>query len=285
MADLDAAQVFLDEALFTSFNYRPVGNTVAEGRDPLRETGQGPESAYEIASFEVSFPALLECMQIFGSDSSGSRAKEERKQSYDRHAGSSAATAIDRVFDARNLGMHGSCRFTYTEPGSPLNLILQVAGLTTVCQLATYETTQIEEIPLQRDDLLLKIIMKATWLHDAISELSSTGPQNLVLFASPLQPYLKLSSEGPYGSISVEFSKDPKLLEAWQIVEESVNVYQFSSIKSTLKAMSIASKVSMRVDNQGVLSLQFMVEVESGGVNFVDYRILPKIREEDDIFD
>jgi cell cycle checkpoint protein len=53
-------------------------------------------------------------------------------------------------------------------------------------------------------------------------------------------------------------------------------------IKAAAEAMRLASKVSVRGDEQGVLSLQFMVEVEGGGVSFVDFRFVPFIREEDE---
>ena len=40
--------------------------------------------------------------------------------------------------------------------------------------------------------------------------------------------------------------------------------------------MAIASKVSIRGDNLGVLSMQFMIEQEAGGAaSFVDFRFLP----------
>ena len=52
--------------------------------------------------------------------------------------------------------------------------------------------------------------------------------------------------------------------------------------KAAAEAMRLASKVSVRGDEQGVLSLQFMVEVEGGGVSFVDFRFVPYLRDEDE---
>lgn len=51
--------------------------------------------------------------------------------------------------------------------------------------------------------------------------------------------------------------------------------------------MTAASKVSIRTDEQGVLSLQFMIEVEGGGVSFIEMRFVPFLEvdgegEEDD---
>jgi len=45
--------------------------------------------------------------------------------------------------------------------------------------------------------------------------------------------------------------------------------------------MSVATKVSVRMDDQGVLSLQFMIEVESGKVSFVDFRFVPLVEDDE----
>ena len=60
----------------------------------------------------------------------------------------------------------------------------------------------------------------------------------------------------------------------------SCQTYRFSLVRAAQKAMAAASKVSVRGDGVGVLSLQFMVEVEGGGVSFVDFRFVPFVVEE-----
>lgn len=44
--------------------------------------------------------------------------------------------------------------------------------------------------------------------------------------------------------------------------------------------MAVATKVSVRGDAQGVLSLQFMIEIEPGKMSFVDFRFVPYVDEE-----
>lgn len=48
-----------------------------------------------------------------------------------------------------------------------------------------------------------------------------------------------------------------------------------------MRAMGVAAKVSVRVDEQGVLSLQFMIEVDQNKVSFVDFRFVPLADEEE----
>jgi cell cycle checkpoint protein len=100
--------------------------------------------------------------------------------------------------------------------------------------------------------------------------------------ASPAAPYLSLSAVGHLGSASVEFGKGRELLETFSVAEKWTQSYKFEMIRAASEAMRLASKVSVRGDEQGVLSLQFMVEVEGGGISFVDFRFVPFLREEED---
>lgn len=178
--------------------------------------------------------------------------------------------------------MTGVCRLSYAGIGSPFSIILEESGVTTTCNLNTYEPESPEDIPFQRDAMQVKIIMQARWLFDAVTELSSTTPSRLEINAYPEAPYLSLSASGPLGSAAVDFSKGRELLETFTVAEKWIQSYKFEMIKAAAEAMRLASKVSVRGDEQGVLSLQFMVEVEGGGVSFIDFRFVPFLREEGD---
>jgi len=211
------------------------------------------------------------------------------------------------AFDSRTLGMTGLCRLSYNGPGSHLCITLEESNVTTTCELTTYEpetimgngpTTHSDdfEIPFDRNTLTQKVIMRASLLHDAIAELATTSPDRLTIVSSPKAPYFSLSAIGPLGSATVDFNKDatsaypsedgapgPQLLETFQVAGRRVfNTYKFSVIRATAKAMAVAEKVSIRTDAQGVLSLQFMVQLEGGHVTFVDFRFVPYVDEDGD---
>ena len=178
--------------------------------------------------------------------------------------------------------MAGVCRLSYAGIGSPFSVILEEAGVTTTCNLNTYEPESPEEIPFQRDAMQVKIIMQARWLFDAVSELSSTSPSRLDISATPEAPYVSISAVGHLGSASVDFAKGRELLETFTVVERWTQSYKFEMVKAASEAMRLASKVSVRGDEQGVLSLQFMVEVEGGAISFVDFRFVPFLREDEE---
>ncbi|PBP19333.1 Rad1-domain-containing protein [Diplocarpon rosae] len=261
--------VFLDKALFTTFSCVL----------PEPDTSDTDAEAPDLPNFQVSLAALLETIQIFGAaDPHTARFLKSDNDGYS----SNIRPGRPNAFSNQALGMAGVCRLSYVGIGSPLSVILEESGVTTTCNLNTYEPESPEEIPFQREAMQVKIIMQARWLFDAISELSTTSPTRLDITAHPSAPYLSLSAVGPLGSASVEFSKGRELLETFTVAEKWTQSYKFEMIKCAAEAMRLASKVSIRGDEQGVLSLQFMVEVEGGGISFVDFRFVPFIRGEED---
>ena len=258
----------MDRSLFTNYLFSP----------PY--TAEEEEEA-EIPPFQVSLSSLLETLQIFGIYDAKDR-WTPRDSGYSGMSNTFGRDGLGAAFDTRLLGMRGICRLSYAGIGDPLCIILEEAGVTTTCELNTYEPENQEDIPLQKDNLAMKIIMRASWLHDAITELSSTSPPRLTVLASPDAPFFALSAAGPLGSATVEFSKDPELLETFKVEFKTVNTYKFSLIKSASKAMALATKVSIRGDEQGILSLQFIIEVEERDKGYIDFRFVPYVPEEGD---
>lgn len=178
--------------------------------------------------------------------------------------------------------MSGTCCLSYPQEGEPFSIILEESGVNTTCNLVTYLPESPEDIPFDIQELSFKIITQSRWLLDALAEIAPTSPDKLTIVASKNQPYLRLSSSGSLGSSSVDFAKGRDLLETFSIRERWVQTFKFDMIKSASEAMRIASKVSLRGDAQGVLSMQFMVEVEGGGINFLDFRFVPFVDQDED---
>ena len=231
----------------------------------------------DLPIFQISLTALLETLQIFGA-ADATRFSRPDNDGYTTNIRPHRPDA----FSNQALGMTGVCRLSYAGIGSPFSIILEESGVTTTCNLNTYEPESPDEIPFERDALQVKIIMQARWLFDAISELSSTSPKRLDITAFPGPPYLSLSAVGHLGSASIEFSRGRELLETFTVPEKWTQSYKFEMVKAASEAMRLASKVSVRGDEQGVLSLQFMVEVDGGGISFVDFRFVPFLREDDE---
>lgn len=323
---------FLDKALFTSYTFNQPTETT-------HESGNNDDSS-EITyypHFVISLSALLETLKIFGiNDSPGSGSNKAVSVQPSNSTASSAFTTPALLLDR-------SCTLQYFQHGTPLSIILTEAGVKTICELNTYEPNGGEvDIPLQRDAIIMKIIMRSAWLHNAISELDATNPNVLKVSASTTKaPFFALSgSGGPFSESVVEFSIDqqqqqqqitqngahqpqtlnkvladdgtsrtrarraqlaPTVTETFLVSPPSsmgsriVQDYRFPLIRKAARAMAVANKVSIRGDRQGVLSLQFMIELDgngpnnkpsrettggsSGTVTFVDFRFVPLLDE------
>ncbi|KAK1059716.1 checkpoint clamp complex protein Rad1 [Friedmanniomyces endolithicus] len=284
--------IFLEKALFTSYNYNP---------PPALSSQDDPPSP---PSFEINLISLLETLNIF-SLSDPNMAKrltggydDFAAHRLNRHAGTNA-------FSNRSMGVIGVCIFNYDGPGTPLSIHMSEAGVTTTCDLITYEADHAEEIPFNRNDVSLKTIMRASSLLDAITELSSMTPASVAIHASPtssrVNPNLSFSAAGALGSATVDFttttSSDTPILETFNCATRITANYRFSALKAAERAMAAATKVSVRMDSEGVLSLQFLVEVDAAGstnrggggsgaqallVAFVDFRFVPLVEGEDE---
>ncbi|KAI0126564.1 DNA repair exonuclease rad1, partial [Xylariales sp. AK1849] len=245
---------FLDKELFTKYTLNLASD----------EDGALPQ-------FQINLAAFLEALQIFGATDVAAKQAKAEAEPYR----SNLKNYRPDAFSHQTLGMPGTCCLLYEEDGSPLSIILEETDVKTRCNMVTYTPDQPDDIPFDRNDLTFKIIMQARWLLDGLSELAPMSPTRITITALPNAPYLSLSSGGSLGSASVDFSSGRELLETFSVREKWAQSFKFDLVKSASEAMRIASKVSFRGDGQGVLSLQFMVEVEGGAVSFLDFRFVP----------
>ncbi|KAK3187157.1 checkpoint clamp complex protein Rad1 [Lecanicillium sp. MT-2017a] len=256
---------FLDKALFTSYS---VNLPVSADGQPTEET-----------IFQIPLASLLEILQIFGAVDGAARAQKAEQDPYR----SNLRNYRPDAFSNQTLGISGTCTLMYAETGDPFKVTIEESGVKTTAGLTTYtpEPDQ-NEIELDREDLCFKIIMPSRSLLDALAEISPTAPMRLALTATESAPYFSLTGKGDLGSSAVDFARGKSLLETFNIWERWSQSFKFDFIKSSTEAMRVSSKVSLRGDGEGVLSMQFMVEVDGGKPTFLDFRFVPFTTNEED---
>jgi len=266
--------IFLEKALFTTYTYHA----------PAPASSQDDEAPVPPA-FEIDLHSLLETLNIFTVSDVSNLGKQQRPTEYEafrlnRHANFNA-------FSNHALGLSGTCRLTYEGEGSPLTVNMSESGVSTTCELTTYEAVTEEEIPFNRDDLAVKTIMRSSCLLDAVAELSSINPAEITLSATPnsRSASISLTATGALGTAAIDFTtstqSETPILETFNCPARTHASFKFALVKAAQRAMAAATKVSVRLDAEGVLSLQFLIEVgaESAGggqgAAFVDFRIVP----------
>jgi len=144
----------LGKDLFTSYTLNlPPANEDSDEEEPSAPT------------FQVSLPAFLETLQIFGATDAAARLAKSDQEPFR----SNIRNYRPDAFSHQSLGMAGTCSISYGEEGDPFSVVLEEAGVKTTCNLVTYVPEHPEEIPFDRDDIAFKIIMQSKWLLDALA--------------------------------------------------------------------------------------------------------------------
>uniref|UniRef100_UPI00398EBFEC cell cycle checkpoint protein RAD1 n=1 Tax=Pristiophorus japonicus TaxID=55135 RepID=UPI00398EBFEC len=196
----------------------------------------------ESVMFLINLTVLLDCLTIFGSSSLP--------------------------------GVTPALRMCYRGYGHPLTLFLEESGVVTVCKIQTQEPEETLDFDFCSTNVLNKIILQSESLREAFAELDMSS-EVLQITVSPNKPYFRLSTFGNAGSAHCDYPKDSDMIEAFHCSQAQSNRYKISLLKPSTKALALSSKVSLRTDNRGFLSLQYMIRNEDGQICFVEYYCCP----------
>ncbi|KAF8061634.1 Rad1/Rec1/Rad17 [Lyophyllum atratum] len=304
---LGTAFIFSDT--FDEYAYR--------SENPAVESSQGSEDVdlADNVAFEVPLNTLIECLNIFGTAgaastnvSSGNKYKKWKKAGEDSDHGddderggrgrSAANRGIDTYFTggSERTGM----RMTYAGAGHPLTLLLaeDAKGPTTTCEITTFDPEPHLELEFDNSRTVLKIILKSSWLRDALSELDPSFDK-LTFIGNPppeadastsrqkqksreiWKPMLRIQAAGTFGSTEMDYPNDRDVLETFECTRSVRFSYRFAHISRTLRALQSSTKTSLRIDDEGLLSLQFLMpSPKAKGASgessdaFIDFRCL-----------
>ncbi|XP_005100665.1 cell cycle checkpoint protein RAD1 [Aplysia californica] len=193
-------------------------------------------------AFKINLTVLLECLTIFGGS-----------------AGPGANTSL---------------KMCYAGYGCPLILMLEEDGVLTDCSLKTLEPDEVLDFDFCSDNVVNKIIMKSECLKEVFNELDTTS-EVLQILMSPDQPFLQFSTFGNAGSTHSSFPKDSEMVESFECTQTQTNRYKISLLKPSVKALALSTRISIRTDSRGFLSLQYMIRTEDGQICFVEYFCAP----------
>ncbi|KZV83487.1 Rad1-domain-containing protein [Exidia glandulosa HHB12029] len=283
------ADAYIHYTMFDEHKYTPSERALEEGAPG--------------AEFEIPLNVLVEVLNIFGSgfasipSSSQSSVKRLGRGGGDDSDSDDGQGKIDHYFgkkdkDAKKTGM----RMSYAGEGHPLVLLLSedATGPKTTCEIKTLEPDDMVEFPFDDQRKILKIIMKSSWLRDALAELDSWSCRDITFIATPPKdgpsrptkgkqtqaalPTLRIHAEGTFGSTEMDYPNDREVLESFECEGEVSFTYKFSHIHHCLQALRSSSKTSLRIDDEGLLALQFMMPTAKAesGVTFIEFRCLPQ---------
>ncbi|KAI0042109.1 Rad1-domain-containing protein [Auriscalpium vulgare] len=248
-------------------------------------------------ALEIPLGTFIECLNIFGTANAGAGGagkggKRWRRPGEEDDGDGGAdgrAARIQQFFTGgeKRTGM----RMSYMGEGHPLTLLVaeDAAGPTAKCEVTTYEAEPMLDLPFDSDQTVLKIILKSSWLRDALSELDQSTDKLTFVGNPPVpgqararttaKPIFRIEAIGTYGSTEMDYPNDRDVLETVECPHPVNFSYRYSHISKALKALGSSAKTSLRIDEDGLLSLQFLMPSPKprGGTSqaFVEFRCLP----------
>ncbi|KAF5386954.1 hypothetical protein D9615_001940 [Tricholomella constricta] len=299
---LGTAFIFSD--IFDEYAYR------SENSPAVSSQSSDDVDMADNVAFEVPLNTLIECLNIFGTagpaSTNGSNANKFKKwkkpgddsdndDDGDRGGrGKSGSRAIDSYFNGSEKGT--GMRMTYAGAGNPLTLLLaeDATGPTTTCEIATFDPEPHLELDFDNSKMVLKIILKSSWLRDALSELDPSFDKLTFIGNSPpkesvsttnqkqpsrevSKPMLRIQAAGTFGSTEMDYPNDRDVLETFECTRSVRFSYRLQLISRTLRALQSSTKTSLRIDEEGLLSLQFLMpspKPRGASDAFIEFRCL-----------
>lgn len=202
------------------------------------------------------------------------------------------ATACFRLLDLLNvLSIFGSSQashrffenslhISFSSLRDDLVLRLKNNSSETKAKIKTYSS---EELMLIQTNFCNKIIINSEPIVDFWRGADLTSDYIKISIYGQ-SPYLQWTTESPRAKVNHNIHRDSTEVEQYVHTTDVSNRYKMSLMKCSLKALSHTSKLSIRTDEDGLLSLQFMIDLDQADIEhcFVEYFIVP---ENDNQFD
>lgn len=182
-------------------------------------------------------------------------------------------------------GVDCSMKIIYKGDGAPLVFVLEQHGeddLVTECSIKTKSVQPSLDFSLNDEcNSFNSIILRGPDFAQLLAEINRSADE-MELYMSPTSPYFKISTLGVVQSdstLQVAKSSDMMLMFACKAMC-SVR-YKMSHIRIPMKALALATKVAVRTDGSGLLSMQMMVLSEESAQIYVEYFVTPLTEDED----
>lgn len=193
-------------------------------------------------TFQINPNILLDCLQIYGN----------------------------------HIALSSTSLLIYLKDISKLNLVLEENGIVTECILTTQIPYELLNIDFTSNTVQYHVIMHRESLRDIFADLDMTNQYLIIQYSSKDQK-LRWYTEGILGTCHIDFNHNAELIDKVKQVSKKSEFlfrYKLSLLKCCTKALTIAFKVSLRINESGTLCFQFFNEVEGEKFGFIEFLCL-----------
>lgn len=185
--------------------------------------------------FKVNFHTLVECLNMF------------------------EASGMSATVDLRVQG-----------PGQPLLLMLEEDGVILDSSIRTQDPGEIADFSFEDDSVINKVIIRSEFLKEILDEIDSSS-EFIGVELSHSYPYFRFFMSSRLGESEFQVDKNSDMVECFDCTVRTAFRYRFDHLKNTIKAIGVSQKVSMRMDEKGLLCFQCMMKMDDGQICFVEF--------------
>ncbi|KXS12669.1 Rad1-domain-containing protein [Gonapodya prolifera JEL478] len=223
------------------------------------------------SSFVVSLAVFLDCLNMFGDITP----TQSEKPSWSSNAPTTPSIS-------KSAQTHSKLLLSYDEAASEVVVELSSSDCTIRAVLSTYDADDADDDELEEtfreDPEISRFVIKSEWLKEAFQELDASSDRVTVL-VSPEQPYFQISSSGMSGSAEIEYPKNTDIMESFSCQERSLFSYKLSLLQPSLKALAMSSRIQIKTNSRGFVSMQHLVQVSETKQSFVSFTVAPLLDE------
>jgi cell cycle checkpoint protein len=202
--------------------------------------------------FAINLTVLLDCLRIFGS--------------------SDSTTATMSFSTADEL----------------LNISLEESSVVTTCEINSLYTEDFNELDQQSLFIAFRnnqeecqIILKSEPLREVIQELTDSFWTGIVKVSVSNNPAaMKFLTGGQIGASEINI---PRTSEAFVSFQSRSNIsfeYSLKSLMFGMKALSVSKEVYIRINSEGLMCIQHLIETSSNKETFLDFLMVAEIASE-----
>ncbi|GMM38991.1 Rad17 protein [Saccharomycopsis crataegensis] len=214
------------------------------------------------------------------------------------------ASSLSKVNKENVKNVTVRCKLCYKGPGENFEISFSDPLITEDCMFSTFVDIEEEDqrhLQLDTGALILESTLQADVIYDALNNLKDMNVQELYIYAANKmtnqktlddgrveQNQLMFISKGEMGYSRFVFPELEKLVirqydpteYQFRVVKNDfiVSVYKFDMFKKVMKAVKLSSKIRIRKDNKGIISVHLLTACNIDGisVNPKIFGVVPK---------
>ncbi|KAI9310724.1 repair protein Rad1/Rec1/Rad17-domain-containing protein [Dichotomocladium elegans] len=167
-----------------------------------------------------------------------------------------------------------SCRIRYVQAGGSLELVRKDNYHEVLCRMVTLEPDAEDTFLSVNRDIVLRAIMRASALDDALSDIDKSC-ERMTLRFSPQDPRFYIKGENDKGVCEIEYSEASDAFITFQCEQLVKHSYHFGHFMHCKKALEQSDEVSIRISADGMLCMLFRIQ-NASRESFVEFTVREK---------